>query len=127
MGSTIPKTFIHQSSSLAGQAVTKGVVCHDVRMSNRSVLTAYPMPPHTLLRDQDCAGPRSCFSCMRARRPSCYYDVEEAYRRDQCGSLTAMPVAGAKGEILGAVCLGLQQRVNLSSKWVAVHAPSLCV
>ncbi|CAL5218667.1 g373 [Coccomyxa viridis] len=83
VGSTIPKTFIHQSSSLAGQAIRKGVVCHDVRVSNR---------------------------------PSCYYDVEEAHRRDQCSSLTAMPVAGAKGEILGAVCLGLQQNVNLSSK-----------
>ena len=57
-------------------------------------------------------------SCIHACRPSSYYDVEEAYRRDQCSSLTAMPVAGAKGEIVGAVCLGLQQNVNLSSKWV---------
>ena len=60
---------------------------------------------------------------MLACRPSCYYDVEEAYRRDQCSSLTAMPVAGAKGEILGAVCLGLQQNINLSSKWVPLQMP----
>ena len=49
MGSTIPKTFLPQSSSLAGQAVTRGVVCHDVRISNRSALAAYSMAPHTLL------------------------------------------------------------------------------
>ena len=49
-------------------------------------------------------------------RPSCYYDVEEAYRKEGCGSLTAMPVTNAKGKTLGAICLGLQQHVNLSSK-----------
>lgn len=53
---------------------------------------------------------------MRACRPSCYYDVEEAYRKDKCGSMTVMPVAGAKSEILGAICLGLQQGVTLTSK-----------
>lgn len=59
---------------------------------------------------------RTYLSSMPARRPSCYYDVEEAYRRDRCSSLTAMPVVGAKGEILGAISLGLQHNVNLSSK-----------
>ena len=128
MGSTIPKTFIHQSSSLAGQAVTRGVVCHDVRVSNRSALPPtpavwsslylHPIPQHK--GGATCAAAACCkrLSCMHTCRPSCYYDVEEAHRRDQCSSLTAMPVAGAKGEILGAVCLGLQQNVNLSSKWV---------
>ena len=51
-----------------------------------------------------------------AHRPSCYYDVEEAFRRDSCKSLTAMPVVGSKGEALGAVSLGLQHHVNLSTK-----------
>ena len=51
-----------------------------------------------------------------AHRPSGYYDVEEAFRRDSCKSLTAMPVVGSKGEALGAVSLGLQQHVNLSTK-----------
>ncbi|CAK0773042.1 hypothetical protein CVIRNUC_004024 [Coccomyxa viridis] len=83
VGNRIPKTFMPKSSSLAGQAVAKGIVCHDVRASNR---------------------------------PSCYYDVEEAFRRDSCKSLTAMPVVGSKGEALGAVSLGLQHHVNLSTK-----------
>ena len=51
-----------------------------------------------------------------SHRPSCYYDVEEAFRMDSCKSLTAMPVVGSKGEALGAVSLGLQQHVNLSTK-----------
>ena len=51
-----------------------------------------------------------------SHRPSCYYDVEEAFRRDSCKSLTAMPVVGSKGEALGAVSLGLQHHVNLSTK-----------
>ena len=38
VGNRIPKTFMPKSSSLAGQAVAKGIVCHDVRASNRSVL-----------------------------------------------------------------------------------------
>lgn len=37
VGNRIPKTFMPKSSSLAGQAVAKGIVCHDVRASNRSV------------------------------------------------------------------------------------------
>ena len=51
-----------------------------------------------------------------SHRPSCYYDVEEAFRRDSCNSLTTMPVVGSKGEPVGAVSLGLQQHVNLSTK-----------
>lgn len=39
-GAPTPKSFIHQSSSLAGQAVVKAIVCHDVRVSNRCVVAA---------------------------------------------------------------------------------------
>ena len=42
VGNRIPKTFMPKSSSLAGQAVAKGIVCHDVRASNRFVLLINP-------------------------------------------------------------------------------------
>ncbi|EIE25924.1 hypothetical protein COCSUDRAFT_64901, partial [Coccomyxa subellipsoidea C-169] len=64
------------------------------------------------------ASTSSLYTEERMDRPSALEDVEAAYQKGDCKTLTAMPIVGDNNDVLGVVCVGLPSHVPLTSQHV---------